>query len=82
MEGIKEGYEADVLDPELELGGGSHLKDMLSDEEDTSKPPENESDEDFDITKYRDDPNLRLNSEDTSIRYAKKFNLNFISDWE
>lgn len=72
VEGIKEGYEADVLDPELELSGGSNLKDMLSDEEDPAKPPENESDEDFDITKYRDHPNLRVTSEDASIRYAQK----------
>lgn len=60
VEGIKEGYEADVLDPELELANDSGRKDNISDEDDTSKPSGYESDEDFDITKYRDDPNLRL----------------------
>ena len=69
VEGIKEGYEADVLDPELQLANGTNRKDNLSDDEDIARPTGNDSDEDFDITKYRDDPNLRLkDSDDTSIR--------------
>lgn len=71
VEGIKEGYEADVLDPEMEeLSNDTSRKDNISDEDDTSKPSGYESDEDFDITKYRDDPNLRIKDigEDTPIR--------------
>lgn len=53
-----------------ELSNDTSRKDNISDEDDTSKPSGYESDEDFDITKYRDDPNLRIKDigEDTPIR--------------
>lgn len=70
VEGIKEGYEADVLDPELELANDPNRKDNISDEDETSKHTGYESDEDFDIRQYQDDVNLRLREigEDTPIR--------------
>ncbi|XP_017794923.1 PREDICTED: histone-lysine N-methyltransferase SETDB1 [Habropoda laboriosa] len=67
VEGIKEGYESDVLEPEMPLSTpDDKKKSMTSDDEDNSKTNANDSDEDFNISKY---VNFNVNSiESSSIR--------------
>ncbi|CAK9831696.1 Histone-lysine N-methyltransferase eggless [Anthophora retusa] len=53
VEGIKEGYESDVLEPEMPLSTPEDKKkSMTSDDDDNSKTNANDSDEDFNISKY------------------------------
>ena len=53
VEGIKDGYESDVLEPEMPISTPEDKKKCLtSDDEDNTKTNGNDSDEDFDITKY------------------------------
>ncbi|XP_012288677.1 histone-lysine N-methyltransferase eggless [Orussus abietinus] len=65
VEGIKEGYESDVLDPELPLGTTQDDKRLMipSDEEDGVKRHTNDSDEDFAVGKH-----ISVNVDGTSIR--------------
>ncbi|XP_076163343.1 SET domain bifurcated histone lysine methyltransferase eggless [Ptiloglossa arizonensis] len=67
VEGIKEGYESDVLEPEMPLSTPEDKKKSItSDDEDNTKTNANDSDEDFDITKY---VNFNVDStEPSSIR--------------
>ncbi|XP_046146084.1 histone-lysine N-methyltransferase eggless [Osmia bicornis bicornis] len=52
VEGIKEGYESDVLEPEMPVSTSEKNKSAISDDEDNSKNNTNDSDEDFNISKY------------------------------
>ncbi|XP_076233694.1 SET domain bifurcated histone lysine methyltransferase eggless [Calliopsis andreniformis] len=54
VEGIKEGYESDVLEPEMPLSTPEEDKKkcLTSDDEDNAKTNGSDSDEDFDIRKY------------------------------
>lgn len=53
VEGIKEGYESDVLEPEMPISTPEDKKkSMTSDDEDYTRTNTNDSDEDFDISKY------------------------------
>ncbi|XP_054001755.1 histone-lysine N-methyltransferase eggless [Hylaeus anthracinus] len=67
VEGIKEGYESDVLEPEMPISTPEDKKKSItSDDEDNTKTNGNDSDEDFDITKYA---NFNVDStEPSSIR--------------
>lgn len=69
VEGFKEGYESDVLEPEMPLSAAEDKKKTtdMSDEEDNTK--EN-SDEDFNIDNYVADNNelLETTAESSSIR--------------
>ncbi|XP_011144404.1 histone-lysine N-methyltransferase eggless isoform X2 [Harpegnathos saltator] len=69
VEGIKEGYESDVLETEESMSptDDQEKDDVLSDEEDTSKENANDSDEDY-ITNYLRRRNLFETSEASSIR--------------
>lgn len=77
VEGFKEGYESDVLEPEMPISAGEDDNDKekesvkeVSDEEDTAKESANDSDEDFDINNYVAD-NIDLmetTAESSSIR--------------
>lgn len=66
VEGIKEGYESDVLEPEMPVSTPEKNKSATSDDEDNSKNSTNDSDEDFNISKY---VNFNVDStESSSIR--------------
>lgn len=72
VEGIKEGYESDALDPEGPLEGPSTKSQKAgapaSDEEIASKKGTGESDEDFNINLHKGYGDLELEEESTSIR--------------
>ncbi|OAD54674.1 Histone-lysine N-methyltransferase eggless [Eufriesea mexicana] len=67
VESIKEGYESDVLEPEMPLSTPENKKkSVTSDDEDNTKTNANDSDEDFNISKY---VNFNVDStEPSSIR--------------
>lgn len=68
VEGIKEGYESDVLETEVSASPtNNNKKNNASDEEDNSKENANDSDEEF-TTKY-----LKRNSFDTSESTSIRF---------
>ncbi|XP_031841422.1 SET domain bifurcated histone lysine methyltransferase eggless isoform X2 [Nomia melanderi] len=67
VEGIKEGYESDVLEPEMPISTPEDKKkSMTSDDEDYTRANTNDSDEDFDISKYANFNVVR--SDPSSIR--------------
>lgn len=72
VEGFKEGYESDVLEPEMPLPAAKDDKKKpndMSDEEDNTKENTNDSDEDFNIDNYVADNNeLETTAESSSIR--------------
>ncbi|XP_003700184.1 SET domain bifurcated histone lysine methyltransferase eggless [Megachile rotundata] len=66
VEGIKEGYESDVLESELPVSTPEKTRVLTSDDEDNSRKSTNDSDEDFNISKY---VNFNVDStEPSSIR--------------
>lgn len=70
VEGFKEGYESDVLEPEMPLPAAEDDKKKpndISDEEDNTKENTNDSDEDFNIDNYVADE-LETTAESSSIR--------------
>lgn len=76
VEGFKEGYESDVLEPELAMSGeeddNKKKSTNVSDEEDNTKESTNGSDEDFNIDNYvaSNKDLLETTAESSSIRYA------------
>ncbi|EFN63124.1 Histone-lysine N-methyltransferase eggless, partial [Camponotus floridanus] len=71
VEGFKEGYESDVLEPEMPLPAAKDDKKKPNDtdEEDNTKENTNDSDEDFNIDNYVADNNeLETTAESSSIR--------------
>lgn len=72
VEGFKEGYESDVLEPEMPLPAAKDDKKKpndMSDEEENTKENTNDSDEDFNIDNYVADNNeLETTAESSSIR--------------
>lgn len=70
VEGIKEGYESDVLEPEMPLSPPEEDKNksMTSDDEDNAKANGSDSDEDFDIRKYVSYNLESTSTEPSSIR--------------
>lgn len=74
VEGFKEGYESDVLEPELPLSAAEDDEKKkpteMSDEEDNTKENTNDSDEDFNIDNYVADNSdlLETTAESSSIR--------------
>lgn len=73
VEGIKEGYESDVLEtevPESPTNEKKQNKEDASDEEDNSKENVNDSDEDFTTTYLA--RNTFITSESSSIRYSSR----------
>lgn len=71
VEGFKEGYESDVLEPEMPLESAAEDdKKKISDEEDNAKENTNDSDEDFNIDNYvADNKDLfETTAESSSIR--------------
>lgn len=73
VEGFKEGYESDVLEPEMPLSAAEDDKKKatdMSDEEDNTKGNTNDSDEDFNIDNYvADNKDLfETTAESSSIR--------------
>lgn len=74
VEGYKEGYESDVLEPETpDVSTTEDDKKTvgMSDEEDNVKENANDSDEDFNIDNYvsYNTTFLELTAESSSIRY-------------
>lgn len=75
---MKEGYESDVFDPEMSLTPAEDKKkeNAASDEEYNTKNNTNDSDEDFNISKY---VNFSVDSNEPSIRYIKEYHENMLS---
>ncbi|XP_050588559.1 histone-lysine N-methyltransferase eggless isoform X2 [Bombus affinis] len=66
VESIKEGYESDVLESEMPLSTTEDKKKSItSDDEDNTKINANDSDEDFNVSKYL---NFNVDSTEPSIR--------------
>lgn len=84
VEGFKEGYESDVLEPELSVAGeeedNKKKSTVVSDEEeDNTKESTNDSDEDFNIDNYvacNKDLELETTAESSSIRYIAFYATN------
>lgn len=76
VEGFKEGYESDVLEPELSISSEENDNKKkstgVSDEEDNTKESTNDSDEDFNIDSYvaSNKDSLETTAESSSIRYV------------
>lgn len=78
VEGFKEGYESDVLEPEMAMSASEDenkkkATSVSDEEEDNSKKSTNDSDEDFNIDSYvasNKDFELEPTAESSSIRYA------------
>ncbi|XP_058793331.1 histone-lysine N-methyltransferase eggless isoform X2 [Phymastichus coffea] len=91
VEGIKEGYESDVLDPELALEDSDSEKEKNEKKDDGSdlqKAPSNDSDDDFSIDKklqknlniVDEDEDSRSSSIRSRLRKRKKAEDNLTSD--
>lgn len=66
VESIKEGYESDVLESEMPLSTTEDKKKSItSDDEDNAKINANDSDEDFNVSRYL---NFNVDSTEPSIR--------------
>lgn len=66
VESIKEGYESDVLESEMPLSTTEDKKKSItSDDEDNTKINANDSDEDFNVSRYL---NFNVDSTEPSIR--------------
>jgi len=75
VEGFKEGYESDVLEPEILMSSteddNKKKVDVSDEEEDNTKESTNDSDEDFNIDSYVASCNndlLETTAESSSIR--------------
>lgn len=78
VEGMKEGYESDVFNPEMSITPAEDKKkeNVASDEEYNNKNNANDSDEDFNISKY---VNFSVDSNEPSIRYIKEYRENMLN---
>ncbi|KAK2580401.1 hypothetical protein KPH14_006152 [Odynerus spinipes] len=67
VEGMKEGYESDVFEPEMSVTPteDQSKENVGSDEEDNTKINTNDSDEDYNVSKY---VNVSVDSNEPSIR--------------
>jgi len=78
VEGFKEGYESDVLEPEMSMSPAEddNKKKVIGvsdEEEDNTKESTNDSDEDFNIDNYVaccNKDSLETTAESSSIRYS------------
>lgn len=77
VEGFKEGYESDVLEPEISMSpteddNKKKATDVSDEEEDNTKESTNDSDEDFNIDSYvascHNNDLLETTAESSSIR--------------
>lgn len=76
VEGFKEGYESDVLEPEMSMSPAEDdnkkkATSVSDEEEDNTKESTNDSDEDFNIDNYVacNKDLLETTAESSSIRY-------------